>query len=75
MAEIAEVLSRALGVRLSAPQMTEREALAGGRPAAGAHHEWLNAVPPPDRPRYARELGLPLTSFDTWAHEHMRADA
>lgn len=75
MAEIAEVLSRALGVRLSAPQMTEREALAAGMPAMGAHHEWLNAVPQPGRPRYARELGLPLTSFDTWAQEHMRADA
>lgn len=75
MAEIAEVLSRALGVRLSAPQMTEREALAAGMPAMGAHHEWLNAVPQPGRPRYARELGLPLTSFDAWAQEHMRADA
>ncbi|MEU7620287.1 NmrA family NAD(P)-binding protein [Micromonospora rifamycinica] len=75
MAEIAEVLSRALGVRLSAPRMTEREALAAGMPAMGAHHEWLNAVPQPGRPRYARELGLPLTSFDTWAREHVRADA
>ncbi|WP_328338449.1 NmrA/HSCARG family protein [Micromonospora sp. NBC_00421] len=75
MTEIAEVLSRALGVRLSAPRMTEQEALAAGMPAMGASHEWLNAVPQPARPQDARALGLPLTSFDAWAREHMRADA
>ncbi|MEV6704463.1 NmrA/HSCARG family protein [Micromonospora wenchangensis] len=75
MTEIAEVLSRALGVRLVAPQMTEQEALAAGMPAMGATHEWMNAVPQPARPRYARELGLPLTSFSAWAQTHLRADA
>ncbi|MFI9643193.1 NmrA family NAD(P)-binding protein [Micromonospora sp. NPDC051925] len=75
MTEIAEVLSRALGTRLSAPEMTESEALAAGMPAMGANHEWLNAVPQPGRPQYARELGIPLTSFDTWAREHLQADA
>jgi uncharacterized protein YbjT (DUF2867 family) len=75
MTEIAEVLSRALGTPLSAPEMTEEEALAAGMPAMGATHEWLNVVGQPGRPRFARDLGIPLTSFDAWARTHMRADA
>jgi uncharacterized protein YbjT (DUF2867 family) len=73
MTEIAEVLSRALGTDVSAPDMTEEEALAAGMPAMGASHEWLNVEGQPGRPQYARDLGIPLTSFDTWAQEHMRA--
>jgi uncharacterized protein YbjT (DUF2867 family) len=75
MTEIAEVLSRALGTPLPAPDMTVEQALAAGMPAMGAGHEWMNAVPQPGRPEYARALGLPLTRFDAWAREHMRADA
>lgn len=75
MTEIAEVLSRALGTPLSAPQMTEREALAAGMPAMGASLAWLNVAGQPGRPRYARELGIPLTSFERWAHAHLRATA
>jgi uncharacterized protein YbjT (DUF2867 family) len=75
MTEIAEVLSRALGTPLPAPDMTVEQALAAGMPAMGAGHEWMNAVPQPGRPEYARALGLPLTGFDEWAREHMRADA
>ncbi|TDD50103.1 NmrA family NAD(P)-binding protein [Saccharopolyspora elongata] len=75
MAEIAEALSRALGKPLSAPDMTEQEALAAGMPAMGASHEWLNVAGQPGRPEYARDLGIPLTGFERWAHEHMRADA
>ncbi|MGB3444714.1 MAG: NmrA family NAD(P)-binding protein [Actinophytocola sp.] len=73
MTEIAEVLSRTLGTELSAPDMTEEEAFAAGMPPMGASHEWLNAVPQPGRPEYARDLGIPLTSFDTWARRHLRA--
>jgi uncharacterized protein YbjT (DUF2867 family) len=73
MTEIAEVLSRVLGTHLPAPDMTEVEAVAAGMPAMGASHEWMNAVGQPGRPRYARELGLPLTSFDAWAREHLGA--
>ena len=51
MTEIAEVLSRALGTPLSAPDMTEEEALAAGMPAMGASHEWLNVAGQPGRPR------------------------
>jgi uncharacterized protein YbjT (DUF2867 family) len=72
MTEIAEVLSRALGRKLSAPDMTEQQALAAGMPAMGASHEWMNVVGQPARPQYARDLGIPLTSFDAWAQEHMR---
>ncbi|MET0237888.1 MAG: NmrA/HSCARG family protein [Kibdelosporangium sp.] len=75
MTEIAEVLSRALGTPLAAPDMTVQEALAAGMPPMGASHEWLNATGQPGRPQYAKDLGIPLTSFDTWAQQHMRADA
>jgi uncharacterized protein YbjT (DUF2867 family) len=75
MTEIAEVLSRALGTRLSAPDMTEEEALAAGMPGMGASHEWLNAHGQPARPEYARDLGIPLTGFEEWAQEHLRATA
>jgi uncharacterized protein YbjT (DUF2867 family) len=71
MTEIAEILSRALGTRLAAPDMTEEEALAAGMPAMGASHEWLNVAGQPARPRYAKNLGIPLTSFDEWARGHL----
>ncbi|TDD63559.1 NmrA/HSCARG family protein [Actinomadura darangshiensis] len=72
MTEIAEVLSRALGTHLPAPDMTEQEALAAGMPAMGASHEWLNATGQPGRPQYARDLGIPLTTFEEWTQKHMR---
>lgn len=75
MTEVAEVLSRALGRQLSAPDMTEEEAVAAGMPAMGASHKWLNAAGQPGRPQFARDLGIPLTSFDEWAREHMRAES
>jgi uncharacterized protein YbjT (DUF2867 family) len=75
MTEIAEVLSHALGRELPAPDLTEEEALAAGMPAMGATHEWLNVAGQPARPRFATDLGLPLTSFETWARHHLRADA
>jgi uncharacterized protein YbjT (DUF2867 family) len=75
MTEIAEVLSRALGTQLSAPDMTEEEALAAGMPAMGANHEWLNVAGQPGRPQYARDLGIPLTSFGEWTQEHLRHTA
>lgn len=75
MTEIAEVLSRVLGTRLPAPDMTEGEALAAGMPRMGASHEWLNVVGQPARPEYARSLGLPLTGFEEWARKYMRATA
>ncbi len=75
MTEIAEVLSRVLGRPLAAPDMKEEEALAAGMPAMGASHEWLNVAPQPGRPEYARALGIPLTGFESWAREHMRAAA
>ncbi|WP_017557457.1 NmrA family NAD(P)-binding protein [Nocardiopsis baichengensis] len=75
MTEIADVLSRALGTALSAPDMTMEEAEAAGMPAMGASHAWLNAVGQPARPQYARDLGIALTGFEEWAKDHMRADA
>ncbi|MBP2355965.1 hypothetical protein JOF29_007075 [Kribbella aluminosa] len=55
--------------------MTETEALAAGMPAMGAGHEFLNVAGQPGRPQYARGLGIPLTSFDAWAHRHLRPAA
>ncbi len=75
MAEIAEVLSRVLGTPLAAPDMTEEQALAAGMPPMGASHERLNTTGQPARPEYGRELGIPLTGFETWARENWRADA
>ncbi|MFC9872624.1 NmrA family NAD(P)-binding protein [Nocardia salmonicida] len=75
MTEIAEVLSHALDTQLSAPDMTEQQAIAAGMPAMGASHEWLNVAGQPGRPQYARDLGIALTSFEEWAQQHMRADA
>ncbi|MER6013844.1 NmrA family NAD(P)-binding protein [Streptomyces bluensis] len=75
MTRIAEVLSRVLGTRLSAPDMTEEEALAAGMPGMGASHEWMNVAGQPARPQYARDLGLPLTGFEQWAQRYMRAAA
>ncbi|MFF2851759.1 NmrA/HSCARG family protein [Streptomyces sp. NPDC058001] len=75
MTEIAEVLSRALGTPLSAPDMTVEEATAAGMPPMGASHEWVNVVGQPARPQYARTLGIPVTGFEAWAREHLRAKA
>ncbi|QXJ26443.1 NmrA family NAD(P)-binding protein [Actinomadura graeca] len=73
MTEIADILSRTLGTHLAAPDMTEQQALAAGMPPMGASHEWLNVVGQPGRPHYARDLGIPLTGFEEWAQQHMRA--
>ncbi|MFF4753406.1 NmrA family NAD(P)-binding protein [Streptomyces sp. NPDC002514] len=75
MTEIAEVLSRALGVPLSAPDMTEEEALAAGMPPMGAGHAWMNMAGQPARPEYARALGIPLTGFAQWTRRHLRPTA
>ncbi|WP_169980005.1 NmrA family NAD(P)-binding protein [Microbispora sp. H10836] len=76
MREIAAVLSRALGTELTAPDMTVEEAVAAGMPGYGvAAHEFINVVGQPARPEYARALGIPLTTFEDWAHEHLRAVA
>jgi hypothetical protein len=55
--------------------MTEEEALAAGMPGMGASREWLNVAGQPARHEYARDLGIPLTSFEEWAQQHMRATA
>ncbi|KAA0943032.1 NmrA family NAD(P)-binding protein, partial [Streptomyces apricus] len=57
MAQIADVLSEALGRRLTAPDMTEEEALAAGMPPMGASHDRLNVTGQPARPQYASSLG------------------
>ncbi|APU15714.1 MULTISPECIES: NmrA family NAD(P)-binding protein [Actinoalloteichus] len=73
MTDIAEVLSRALGVELTAPDMTMAEATAAGMPGMGAAHELVNVAGQPARPEFARALDIPLTSFEDWAQEHLRA--
>ncbi|WP_067691286.1 NmrA/HSCARG family protein [Nocardia jejuensis] len=75
MTEIAEILSRALGRHLAAPDMTEAQALAAGMPPFAAALEWLNVAGQPGRPQYARDLGIPLTTFEEWAQRYLRADA
>ncbi|MEU5701150.1 NmrA family NAD(P)-binding protein [Streptomyces aurantiacus] len=75
MTRIAEILSRTLGRHLPAPDMTEEEALAAGMPAMGTTHEWMNANGQPGRPEYARDFGLPLTSFEEWTKKYLRPTA
>jgi hypothetical protein len=55
--------------------MTEEEALAAGMPAMGSSLEWMNVAGQPGRPQYATDLGIPLTSFEQWAREHLRTGA
>jgi uncharacterized protein YbjT (DUF2867 family) len=75
MTEIAEILSRALGVPLTAPDMTEEQARAAGMGDIGATHEFMEVVGQPARPQFARALGIDLTGFEEWAHEHLQAAA
>ncbi|MGN5635757.1 NmrA family NAD(P)-binding protein [Streptomyces sp. AC154] len=75
MTRIAEVLSQVLGTHLSAPDMTETQARAAGMPGPGASHEYLNVAGQPGRPEYARDLGIPLTTFETWARTYMSPTA
>ncbi|WP_030377123.1 MULTISPECIES: NmrA/HSCARG family protein [unclassified Streptomyces] len=71
MAEIADILSRVLGTTLTAPDMTEEEAVAAGLSGAGHGQAALNDHPQPADPSHARELGLPTTDFETWARAHL----
>ncbi|MEU2955193.1 NmrA family NAD(P)-binding protein [Streptomyces xanthochromogenes] len=71
MEQIAHTLSAAWGVPVTAPCMNLEEALAAGMPKWGAGHEWNNAVLQPARPEFARELGIPLTTFAEWADEQL----
>ncbi|MFF4618837.1 NmrA family NAD(P)-binding protein [Nonomuraea jabiensis] len=74
MTDIAKVLSRALGTELTAPDMTVEEAVAAGMPGPGVtSHEFINVAGQPARPEHARAFGLPLTTFEEWAHENLRA--
>ncbi|MFS8199339.1 NmrA family NAD(P)-binding protein [Streptomyces sp. CWNU-52B] len=73
MSQIAETLSRALGTDLSAPDLTEEEALAAGMPPMGASHDRLNVTGQPARPEYASAFGIPLTTFESWAGKYLRA--
>ncbi|WP_420037707.1 NmrA/HSCARG family protein [Streptomyces sp. cg28] len=71
MEQIAQTLSAAWGVPVTAPSMTMEEALDAGMPTWGAGHEWNNVVLQPARPAFARELGIPLTTFAEWASEQL----
>ncbi|MBU6531458.1 NmrA family NAD(P)-binding protein [Streptomyces sp. NPDC057245] len=75
MREIAEILGEHLGTTLTAPDMTKEEAVAGGMPDMGFGQSALNEHPQPALPEFARELGVPLTDFRTWAREHVPASA
>lgn len=71
MEQIAQTLSAAWGVAVTAPSMSLEEALDAGMPTWGAGHEWNNAVLQPARPEFARELGIPVTTFAEWADEQL----
>ncbi|MFC8824129.1 NmrA/HSCARG family protein [Streptomyces sp. NPDC057137] len=75
MTDIAKVLSRNLGAELTAPDMTKEEATAAGMPDMGFGQSHVNEYPQPARPEFARALGIPLTTFEEWAHAHLRPTA
>ncbi|MFH8443113.1 NmrA/HSCARG family protein [Streptomyces sp. NPDC018026] len=75
MTEIAEILSGHLGTTLTPPDMTEEEAVAAGMPDMGFGQSSLNEHPQPALPRFARDLGIPLTPFRAWARAHVPASA
>jgi uncharacterized protein YbjT (DUF2867 family) len=75
MTAIAEILSRQLGTELTAPDLTREEAIAAGMPDMGFGQAHINEHPQPARPEFARDLGLPLTTFEEWARQHLRAGA
>ncbi|MFE9811960.1 NmrA family NAD(P)-binding protein [Streptomyces sp. NPDC005548] len=72
MTDIAAVLSRTLGIELTAPDMTAEEATAAGMPDMGFGQAHINEHSQPARPEFARDLGLPLTRFEVWARDHLR---
>ena len=70
MRQIAAVLSDALDVLLSAPDLTVDEAIAQGMmPVLVVGQEWTNEMPAPARPEFAHALGVPTTDFRAWAQE------
>ncbi|MEU9064236.1 NmrA family NAD(P)-binding protein [Streptomyces sp. NPDC048430] len=73
MKEIARTLSKVWGVEVPAPSMSLSEALAAGMPAWGAGHEWSDVVGQPARPEFAQAMDIPVTTFATWAFEHLAA--
>lgn len=72
MTEIAQILSRALGEHITAPDMTVEEALEAGMPPMGTSLEWINEAGQPARPEPAKNLGIPLTTFKKWTQTHMQ---
>ncbi|GAB1819073.1 NmrA family NAD(P)-binding protein [Herbidospora sp. RD11066] len=72
MAEIAAVLSAALGTELAAPDLTEDEAIDRGMPVwAAVSHERTGVVGQPARPEYARAFGIPVTTFEEWTRLYL----
>jgi uncharacterized protein YbjT (DUF2867 family) len=71
MEQIAQTLSAAWGVPVSAPSMSLQKALDAGMPKWGAGHEWNNMILQPARPGFAEELGIPITTFAEWADEQL----
>jgi DNA-binding HxlR family transcriptional regulator len=55
---------------------TAAAAVAARMPGMGASsHEFVDVVGRPARPEYARAFGIPLTTFEEWAYEHLRPAA
>ncbi|MEU5977923.1 NmrA family NAD(P)-binding protein [Streptomyces sp. NPDC047315] len=72
VAEIADVVSRSLDVPPPVLAATDKEILAAGMPEFLLPAQaWQNVFDPPAHPKFARELGIPLTRFDEWARKHL----
>ena len=71
MKEVAGTLAELWRRPVVAPSMSIAEAITAGMPAWGAGHELMNAASQPARPEFASALGIPLTTFASWAKIHM----
>ena len=70
MKQIAAVLSGAMRISLSAPDLTADRAVAQGvMPLLVVGQEGTNKMPAPAKPEFAHAFGLPTTNFQTWAQE------
>lgn len=65
--EAAAVLSDVLGTTITVPESAEQARAQGLADHFAVSQQLMSAHPAPARPESAQELGLPTTSFATWA--------
>ncbi|MFD3702078.1 NmrA family NAD(P)-binding protein [Nocardia sp. NPDC058658] len=67
--EAARILAQVTGTEIELPVSPEAAIEEGLMPVFALSQRFTSAHPAPARPASAHELGLPTTSFTTWARE------